>query len=142
VAPEVLEGNYNEKCDIWSCGVMLYMMLSGRPPFTGASDKEITDNVRFSDVILHSADWRKKSRDCIDFIRRLLIRDPNKRTSAADALDHPWLERMRKQRIANGGSIAAAGKASKKEIMKALQNLRDLKASSKIQQSILTLIST
>jgi calcium-dependent protein kinase len=86
VAPEVLDGNYNEKCDIWSCGVMLYMMLSGRPPFTGSNDKEITDNVRFADIILHSSDWRKKSRDCIDFIRRLLIRDPNKRSSAEDAL--------------------------------------------------------
>ena len=99
---------------------MLYMMLSGRPPFTGSSDKEITDNVRFADIILHSSDWRKKSRDCIDFLRRLLIRDPNKRSSAVDALEHPWLERMRKLRIAEGGSIAATGKASKKEILKAL----------------------
>jgi serine/threonine protein kinase len=98
--------------------------------------------VRFSDIILHSSDWRKKSRDCIDFIRRLLIKDFNKRTSAEDALKHPWLERMRKQRIANGGSIAASGKASKKEIMDALQNLRDLKASSKLCQSVLTIIST
>jgi calcium-dependent protein kinase len=72
------------------------MMLSGRPPFTGANDAEIIHNVRFSDIILHSADWRKKSRDCIDFIRRLLIKDYNKRTSAEDALTHPWLERMRK----------------------------------------------
>lgn len=120
MAPEVLDGNYTEKCDIWSCGIMLYMMLSGRPPFTGTNDKEITDNVRFADIILHSSDWRKKSRDCIDFIRRLLIRDPNKRSSAEDALSHPWLERMRKQRISNGGSIAASGKASKKEILTAL----------------------
>lgn len=99
---------------------MLYMMLSGRPPFTGTSDKEITDNVRFADIILHSSDWRKKSRDCIDFIRRLLIRDPNKRSSAEDALTHPWLERMRKQSIASGASVSASGKASKDEIMSAL----------------------
>ena len=70
--------------------------------------------------MLHTAEWRKKSRECIDFIRRLLLRDHKKRTTAEKALEHPWLEKMRKQRIANGGSVASAGKARKKEIMAAL----------------------
>ena len=142
VAPEVLEGNYTEKCDIWSVGIILYILMSGKPPFIGADDLEISNNVRFTDVVLHSADWRKKSRDCIDFIRRLLLRDPRKRASAEEALAHPWLERMRLQRVHKGFSIASAGKASRKEILKALNSLRSLKASSKIQQAILTLIAT
>lgn len=46
IAPEVLRQDYNEKCDIWSCGVILYILLSGRPPFNGITDKEILDKVK------------------------------------------------------------------------------------------------
>ncbi len=46
IAPEVLRQDYNEKCDIWSCGVILYILLSGRPPFNGVTDKEILEKVK------------------------------------------------------------------------------------------------
>ena len=45
IAPEVIKGEYDEKCDVWSCGVILYILLSGSPPFGGRSEKEIMNNI-------------------------------------------------------------------------------------------------
>lgn len=45
IAPEVLKRKYNEKCDIWSCGIIMYILLTGKPPFSGSSDKEVLDKV-------------------------------------------------------------------------------------------------
>ena len=83
------------------------------------------------EVDFQSKEWKKKSRDCVDFTRRLLLRDPKKRFTAAEALSHTWLEKMRVQREKKGSSKASIGKAET-EMLKALNNLRSLKASSKI----------
>lgn len=45
IAPEVIKGSYNEKCDIWSCGVILYILITGKPPFNGFNDDEILNAV-------------------------------------------------------------------------------------------------
>ena len=61
IAPEVLDGKYTEMCDMWSIGVILYIMLSGRPPFNGKTDKEILKSVQAGNYSLGGDMWDKRS---------------------------------------------------------------------------------
>ena len=78
VAPEVLAGEYNEKCDVWSCGVILYLLLSGKPPFEGKTDKEILENVSKGLYRIAGPAWAKVSPEAIDLVEKLLTFTPHK----------------------------------------------------------------
>lgn len=91
VAPEVLEFNYTIACDMWSLGVITYMLLCGRPPFSGYTDEEILQHVLRGHYHYPSKLDRKISANAKDFIRRLLQPDPHDRMTAEEALDHPWI---------------------------------------------------
>jgi calcium-dependent protein kinase len=90
VAPEVLKGNYDEKCDIWSIGAMTYLLLCGLPPFNGTSDKEIFDNILNSNVKFNLPIFNNVSNNAKSFVKLCLEKNPSKRPSAIRALDHPW----------------------------------------------------
>lgn len=90
VSPEVLMGGYNEECDIWSAGVIMYLLLCGVPPFNGPTDAIIIQQVRTGEATFQESVWKSVSPLARDLLKLLLIRDPEKRPSAHKALMHPW----------------------------------------------------
>ena len=89
IAPEVLFNRYNEKCDIWSCGVILYILLCGLPPFNGRSDTEIMENVKMAQFSFGKK-FNHVSKTAKDLITRMLTVDFEKRPTARDCLGHEW----------------------------------------------------
>ena len=87
LAPEVIHGSYNNKCDIWSCGVIMYALLSGYFPFNGESSEEIMSKI-LKGKFVFTNEFSHVSEPTKDLIRSCLELDPYKRISAAKALDH------------------------------------------------------
>ena len=92
MAPEVFMNNYKEKSDIWSCGIILYTMLCGHPPFMGSDEKNIRSKILHSKLSFPTKDFKNISTEAIDFIKTLLNYDPNFRPSAEEALNNIWLK--------------------------------------------------
>ena len=87
VAPEVLLGReYDEKVDVWSCGVILYIMLAGIPPFYGDSAAEIFEAVVRANLRFPSRIFRTVSPAAKDLLRKMISRDSSRRFSAEQAL--------------------------------------------------------
>jgi len=90
VAPEVLQKNYTNKCDMWSLGVTVFILLFGYMPFSGG------DRMQMKAIMRGDYEVRKKAWDLVndtaqDFVKQLLVLDPDKRLSAPEALQHPWI---------------------------------------------------
>jgi calcium-dependent protein kinase len=133
IAPEVLAKSYGSKCDIWSCGVITYITLSGIPPFNGASDQEIMKKVKSGKFSFADPVWAGVSAEAKDFISQLLTLDQDKRPSAEQALQHPWIVEANKLTTANLQSDVA---------MNALNNLQNFNANSKLQQATYAFIAS
>ena len=91
IAPEVLEGDYTKACDVWSMGVIFYMLLSGRCPFGGVDDDEIQEAVRSSKLKFHPATWGEISDGAIDLCKKMINRSVGQRLTCAQVLKHPWM---------------------------------------------------
>ena len=87
MAPEVFEGKYDEKCDIWSCGVILYILVMEEYPFNGKDDKEIIKKIKKGKYSFPDDFIEKSSNELRELIAKCLTLDPSKRISAKDALN-------------------------------------------------------
>ena len=93
VGPEVLDssfGGYDTKADIFSIGVILYVLLTGWPAFPGANVNDIITKNKIADVQFPVWYWSRISDKAKDLVQRMLVRDPSKWLSAVEALEHPW----------------------------------------------------
>ncbi|CAK7324259.1 unnamed protein product [Dovyalis caffra] len=91
VAPEVLHRSYNLEADLWSIGVITYILLCGSRPFWARTESGIFRSVLRADPNFNDSPWPTVSPEAKDFVKRLLNKDHRKRMTAAQALTHPWL---------------------------------------------------
>lgn len=102
VAPEVLNKSYTKgSCDVWSIGVVLFVMLAGYTPFYGETDAETAQCVLSADVEFEGEEWEAVTNTAQDLISKLLVKNPAERITAAEALQHPWFEGLNLQVIHN-----------------------------------------
>ena len=130
IAPEVLNKNYNSKCDIWSCGVITYILLSGMPPFNGQSDQEIMKKVRAGSFSFDDKVWNNISDNCKDFITKLLTYKADERPTAEEMLKHPWLVEL------------ATTSIDESKAMSALGNLKSFKSDTTMKQATFAFIAS
>lgn len=109
MAPEVFLQQYNSKVDIWSMGVVLYIMLSGKVPFPGRTEPEIIYNVVKGDFHFDYTPFNQVSEECKHLIKCCLVRDFMNRYNATDALAHTWITSRVNQDVKTQGTIGDNG---------------------------------
>ncbi|CAD8109050.1 unnamed protein product [Paramecium sonneborni] len=129
IAPEVLKKKYDEKCDIWSCGVILYILLCGYPPFDGKTEEKIMEKVSKGAYSFETQEWEEVSKEAKDFIRKMLQIEPNKRYSAQQALNDPWIKKF-----------TNPTQFDKPLMTKVLTNMRKFTEQQKLQEAVFKFI--
>lgn len=128
VSPEVLKGKYDEKCDVWSCGVILYIILSGDPPFNGANDNDIYRKIQQKKFSFPSKKWSKISQDAKDLITSMLS-DPGSRPTAEEVLATAWVNDL-------------APNSADTILSFDVQSLKEYRYKTKFQKLVLTFIAS
>ena len=98
LAPEtILEDAIGRPVDIWACGVILFILLVGYPPFWSSNDEKLLLSILQGGYSMPSPYWDNVSSDAKDLVQRLIVVDPSKRLTASEALKHPWIQDTRPQ---------------------------------------------
>ena len=129
IAPEVLKGEYNEKCDIWACGVIFYILLCGYPPFNGETDDEIYLDVLKGEFEFPEEDWSEVSDEAKNLIKKMLTKDVNKRISALDSMQDPWFKKFEEKEAYD-----------KKLAKNVLKNMKKFKKHRTLEKTIISFI--
>ena len=133
IAPDVLKNEYNEKCDLWSCGVIMYILLCGTPPFFGINEEEIYRKILIGNFTFRHKIWNEISQEAKDLINGLLELNPNKRLSAKDALNHSWFKLFNVDKFKNK-------KFNEKNLITIIKNISEFRIEQKLQQATLAFL--
>jgi calcium-dependent protein kinase len=128
IAPEVLKKDYNNKCDMWSCGVIMYLLLSGQPPFDGIDEQSIFVKVKEGNFSFSGKEWRGISEDAKDLITNLLTYNYKNRIDAEAALKHNWIVKYSSRSVKIN------------DLQTPFQNLRKFGAKLKLQQATIAFL--
>ncbi|KAL5539111.1 hypothetical protein UlMin_043805 [Ulmus minor] len=96
MAPEVLKRNYGPEVDVWSAGVILYILLCGVPPFWAETEQGVAQAIIRSVIDFKRDPWPKVSDNAKDLVKKMLDPDPKRRLTAQEVLDHPWLQNAKR----------------------------------------------
>jgi serine/threonine protein kinase len=109
VAPEVLSmQGYHMEADMWSIGVIMYLVVRGRLPYDGDEQQAIVQRILHEPLDFSSGVWSRWSKVGVEFIKKLLEKTPARRLTARQALQHPWLRQPAQQQSQAHGTSAAA----------------------------------
>lgn len=141
VAPEVIRGTYDERCDIWAIGVITFLLFSGDPPFGGCGGPEplmkVRENILNGDFAFKPPEiWDVVSNLGKEFVREMLVTDPKARPTARIAQKHPWLKQWA-SRDAAGMSIKDANVLSP-NVVRALVNFKEFSDMRKLLSEVLS----
>lgn len=130
VAPQVLDGKYDELSDIWSAGVIMYVLLCGYPPFMAENDHDVLALVKKGRFVFQAKDWRDVSQDAKDLIQKMITLNPRDRISAREALNHVWIRQK-------------APKAKQVPLQSGLvENLRCFRSTNRLKKAALHVIAS
>ena len=132
IAPEVLNQRYNEKCDTWSIGVILYMTLVGAAPFDGKTDEDIIRRIKIGKYNKNDSRYLEHSDEVKDLVNKLLEKDISKRLSAKEALNHPWFTKY--------GGRKLFRNFLPDDIKPYIENLFNYKYNSKLQELVIAFL--
>ena len=131
IAPEVFKKNYTEKCDMWSCGVIMYILLTGKLPFASKSKKNTIELIIQGKYTVESQEWRKLSELSKTFVKRMLEINPSKRIGAEEALKCEWVQSHQSKPVVNSNLLIEAS-----------NNLKTFGETTKLQRAVIRFIAT
>ncbi|XP_039139770.1 LOW QUALITY PROTEIN: calcium-dependent protein kinase 10-like [Dioscorea cayenensis subsp. rotundata] len=108
MAPEVLKRNYGPEADVWSAGVILYILLSGVPPFWAETEQGVARAIVRGVIDFEQDPWPHVSKSAKNLVRLMLEPDPKRRLTAKQVLEHPWIEHAKKAPNVSLGDIVRA----------------------------------